>query len=336
MTGWDYKAAITINTQACGSAGTPSNQVACTGSPDATAVPASTLVSSYAATNTARQMYSSGAYYLKMYAANGDNRKTFSSTAATLTVDYTAPTAPSPPTGLNISPVLFEGTATLGWSAGAGGYNNPITTYHVYYRVNGGSQTFAGSTAGTSLTIDTTGIGLGASLTFQVAALSNYAGAVWSAQSGAATRNRRPNKPTVVSMSKAFYAPGETLRIKFTNTGDADGNLAGFEAALGDSETVLARREMGTAEYVDIPGTGWASGVNYAFRVRGYDSLGVRSDWSDTASAMIGLPVFVQPAADGVFRRVVSMQVYVPGEGFKMVKSMKIAPAQGAINKTVF
>jgi hypothetical protein len=285
----------------------------------------------------------SGAHIFKLerfpndMSGSGD-AKSFSTTAGNhqLTVEYTAPTAPSPPTGLNFSSGVFESTAILGWSAGSGGYNNPITSYHVYYRVNGGSQTFAGSTAGTSLTINTSGIERGASLTFQVAALSNYAGAVWSAQSGAATRNRKPNTPSGVSMSKPFYAPGETLRIKFTSTGDADGNLAGFEAALGDNETVLASRPVSSENYVDIPGTGWASGVKYAFRVRGVDALGQRSDWSDTASAMIGLPVFVQPAADGVFRRVVSMQVYVPGEGFKMVKSMKIAPAQGAINKTVF
>ncbi len=229
----------------------------------------------------------------------------------------------------------YENTLTFRWNAGSGGVNNAIVGYHIYFRINYGGEQVIAVGVTTYHNIDTLGWGRGTVVDFHLAAITQRGDNPWSGWSGSAYKNRVPNTPTNASMSKAFYAPGETMRINFTNNGDPDGNLREFEAVNSSTGQVVGRNQSAAATYVDIPTTGWTPGVNYSFCVRAYDTLSVPGGWSGVATAMLGLPAFIR-IADGTFRRVASMRVNVPGQGFRQVKSMKIAPVQGAINRTVF
>lgn len=69
---------------------------------------------------------------------------TLSSSYASLTCSYSAPSAP---TNVRISKCISTGeNATLTWGAGSAGTNNPIAGYHIYYRdssdgINWGNET---------------------------------------------------------------------------------------------------------------------------------------------------------------------------------------------------
>lgn len=69
---------------------------------------------------------------------------TFSSSYASLTCSYSAPSAPK---NVRISKCISTGeNATLSWNEGSSGTNNPIAGYHIYYRdssngINWGNET---------------------------------------------------------------------------------------------------------------------------------------------------------------------------------------------------
>jgi hypothetical protein len=141
MIGFDWDDAVTIKLACAVGAGTPSNQVATQGSVDNTFVAQDALVDVFNATNTARTMLLTGDYYAKMYAANGTNRKTFSSTKPTLVLTYTAPTNVSNPTNVYIGDTpgasgdfVSESAQVLRWNNAYAGTNNPITGYVIIRR----------------------------------------------------------------------------------------------------------------------------------------------------------------------------------------------------------
>ncbi len=242
------------------------------------------------------------------------------------------------PYGLSLSPGIFEDSVTLSWNAGTAGVNNAVTGYRIYYRKDGGTEQRVDIGKTTSYPLNTTEWARGTKVDFRLMAVTQKGDNPMSGFSGTAYKNSAPNAPTNVSVTKTCYAPGEAIRITFSNAGDADGNLKGFEAAKMDSDTVLGDNYASTATHVEVStATGtWTPGVSYQLSVRARDTLGALSAWVTAPPVMVGLPMFVQPTPGGGFKRVVQMKVYVPDAGFKTVKSMRIAAAQGAINKTIF
>jgi hypothetical protein len=285
---------------------------------------------------------SSGAHIWKLErvpndTSGADDAKRFSTTAGNhqLIVDYTAPTPPGPVTGLSIQPGIFEGSPILRWTPGAPGYNNPPISYDVYRQKNGGSLDLLGNTGNTSWTVDISGIERGATLAFRVDTRSNYSPPVPSG-SVTATRNRVPNTPTIAALAKSVYVPGDTVRVNFTGSGDADGNLKGFEVETSGSATLI-QNASGMASYVDVNTTGWPPGVSYTFRVRAYDACEVRSAWSSAVSALVGLPMKIMTTEGGAFKQVAQMKLFpTEGSSAKTVKSMKAVTTQGGGFKTVF
>ena len=335
MTSFDWDDAVTMNLQACASAGSCANQVGCTGSPDGTSVPQDALTSWYNATNTARQMYSAGTYFLKMFCANGTNRKHYTSTPATLVIDYTEPTPPGKATGLSISENTYKDGVTFRWLSSAPGVNNPCINYDVYYRLNSGSPTLLGNTGNTSAWLDTTAFPQGTRLDFYVNARSNYADPVTSDYPGQAIKNSAPNVPTGVSLAKSVYVPGEPVRVSFTNPGDPDGNLQGYKAKTSANGTIYP--STAGATYVDVDTTGWTPGISYTFNVCACDTFGICSGWSPSVSALVGLPMRTAPTEGVLFKQAAQMKVFVmAGDVAKTVKSMKVAVTQGSDFKTVF
>jgi hypothetical protein len=173
----------------------------------------------------------------------------------------------------------FETSVTLQWNAGADGQNNAITGYELYWRLNSGADTKVTLGKVTSYNLGTSGFARGALLDFYVRSISPE-NAVNSARTAQARKNRVPNTPTSPSVPKTSYIPGETIVVTFSNNGDPDGNLAGFEAATDVSESIVGFVASAAATSVSINTTGWEQGIQRRFRVRGYDAFGVRGAWS--------------------------------------------------------
>lgn len=253
---------------------------------------------------------------------------------ATLATIWTAATAPS---NLRFDQNVFETSPTFRWNAGSGGVNNAIQGYRVYYRLNQGSESSHDVANVTSWSPDGSGWVRGTEVDFSVRAITQKGdNPLSSGWSNKATKNRLPNAPTHVSLSKAVYVPGEAVRVNFTNNGDPDNNLTGFEVETSGS-TVTIKNESSTATYVEIPTAGWTPGVNYTFRVHAYDALGACSAWSGPVSALVGLPMKLFTTEGSAYKQAAQMKLFVTEGGpAKTVKSMNITTTQGSEFKTVF
>ena len=198
---------------------------------------------------------------------------------------WTAATAPKNP---RILPTTYETGVTLAWDGATAGANNAVSGYYVYYRQGGGAEQSINVGNVTSWPLNTSGWARGTSLDFRVAAVTHRGDNPASSFSAAVIKNRVPNQPTSPSVPKTSYIPGELIRVSFANTGDPDGNLAGFEAATDASETIVGTIGSALATYVDVDTTDWEQSIQRRFRVRGYDALGVRGPWS-TYTAQVTL-----------------------------------------------
>lgn len=206
-----------------------------------------------------------------------------------------APTSPA------IAPAIFEASAVLSWGAATPGINNAITGYILYYRINGGAETPV-SKSGTNHTLDTSGIARGATLDFRVVAITAKGDNPGSARSAARRKNSAPYTPTSPTVPKSSYVPGEIIRVSFSNNGDYDSNLLGFEVATDASDTVVGQTLDAGATYCDVDTTGWSQGATVRLRVRSVDAFYVRSGWSTYTVAIVmnstpNAPAISYPAA---------------------------------------
>lgn len=252
-----------------------------------------------------------------------------------LVVDYTEPTPPGKATGLAITPNTFEVNPTLNWVPGVDGYNNSKKGYNIYFRLNGSGWTFVKYTTNTSLVLETEGYARGTQIECRIDTCSNYFAPVASDYSNVATKNRIPSKPTNVILAKPVYVPGELIRISFNSSADPDGNLKGYKVQTSASGKIYSNTTG--AAYVDVDTTGWTPGISYSFNVCAYDALGACSPWSDTVTALVGLPMKAALIGNMANKQVAQMKVFVTeGAAAKTVKGMKVALAGGSDFKTVF
>ncbi len=204
-------------------------------------------------------------------------------------------------TNVHPSPNPFESTVNFSWSAATPGINNGIEKYELYYEVDG-QQKLEYSGNGLSHSMDATGIGRGKRLRARVVTITKKGDNPDSGWSGTIMRNRIPNVPTSPRVEKTSYIPGESIRVRFANNGDPDNNLAGFEVATDADTQIVGSTASAGATYVDVNTAGWEQGIRRKFRVRAYDSLGVRSAWSNyTAEVTLNTaplsPSIAYPAA---------------------------------------
>ena len=262
-----------------------------------------------------------------------------------LHVDYIPPTAPTAPTSPSQSPNAFETTLRLSWIKGLDGTKNPITGHDVRYQTSDDGSTWSAETSisvSASVTYydipsaTVSGWGRGKYVRFSVGSVSAYAATVYTGYSPVVRKNRAPNTPSgAPTTSKSIYAPGETIFVSFAppNPRDPDtaltGDIAGYEAKMQDAEgtdynsgQIVGSNASGSATSVNVATTGWAAGTQWQFFVRGYDSYGVRGDWSlPTALVMIGTPLKVLAA--GSLKSVAEQKVLVGGT-LKQVSEIKV------------
>lgn len=209
---------------------------------------------------------------------------------------YTSVTAA---TSVSASPSLAESVITVSWSGASAGTNNPIKEFQVHMSYSDNGTTWS------AYSLVATGIGgsyphyitsenRGRQFKFKIHTVpTNYGSNAVSAETNVVTRNRIPSVPVSPSVSVSSVAAGTAISVSFTPSTDADNNLAGYEVALKNSSGTWynSGEIIGTggaaATYIDIDTTGWASGNSWSFFVRAYDSLGVRSNYSSTGTALV-------------------------------------------------
>lgn len=242
--------------------------------------------------------------------SGSQDAKRFSTTAGNHKIDitYTAPTAPTAPSNLTMSPDRFNGVLNCNWQAGGAGTNNPVTDYYIKLYKNGTKVTEG--TVGNVLThqFDVSSWAEGDVASFDIYTIGTYAplnsGTV---TSGSLAKNTKPNTPTsplttstADSNLKTTFIPGDTIRVRFTapnprdpDTGHTNGDIAGYEVKMQDaagndynSGQIVGTNASGTATYVDVNTAGFTQGSQWKFLVRGYDSYGVKGTWS-AATALV-------------------------------------------------
>lgn len=191
-------------------------------------------------------------------------------------------TPATPASACFCTPATFETNVTFNWTKGVNGVNNNILQYYIKYRYNSSAQTaeFGGIGDVASHIRAMTDASRGDTLEFCVRAITQRGDNPYSVWSSPIRRNRLPYAPTSPSVPKTSYLPGEAVRVSFANNGDPDNNLAGFEVATDADATIVGTRVGAAITYVDVNTTGWAQGTQRRFRVRAYDSFGIRSGWS--------------------------------------------------------
>ena len=181
---------------------------------------------------------------------------------------------------LSLGPNPFENTINFSWKPAVAGVNNAILGYRLYTKIDETEQQIYAGNA-TSYQMNASGIARGKRLRANVVAITQRGDNPASGWSNTIMRNNVPNTPTSLTLERTSYIPGEVIRVRFANTGDPNGNLAGFEAATNVDTQIVGRNASAGAAYVDIDTTGWEQGIKRKFRVRGYDALGARGSWSN-------------------------------------------------------
>lgn len=193
-----------------------------------------------------------------------------------LHIDYTLPyTNPTAPTSVTVSPTTAApgGSATVSWSGGAAGTNNPITGYSVY-RSDSASGTYSYHTGGSAssgsgsatVTAPTT---KGSSYYYKIVLIGSASGYEYSPLSSAyATLTcsyTSPGAPTSVTISKCI-STGENATLNW-NVGSAGTNnpISGYRITYKDSldlytwsdEAVYADVGAVTSYLAPRPAEGW-------------------------------------------------------------------------------
>lgn len=208
----------------------------------------------------------------------------------------------SAPYNLSMGPNPFENTVNFSWKPATAGINNAITEYRLYIKVDEAEQqVYAGSA--TSYQMNASGIERGKRLRANVVAITQRGDNPACGWSNTIMRNNVPNTPTSLTLERTSYIPGQTIRIYFANNGDPNGNLAGFEVATNVNTQIVGSNASAGATYVNVDTTGWEQGTKRKFRVRAYDALGAKSNWSNyTAEVTLNtapLPPSIEYPAKG-------------------------------------
>ena len=188
------------------------------------------------------------------------------------------------PSGLVISPTIWESPVSFSWTAGKNGTNNTITGMKLQYRKNSGTATDV-TVSGTTHSLNLSGWARGDLLDAKLIVTTQKTGTKETGWCTARRKNRTPNQPTSPTTDKVTYQPGDTVKVTFTNTGDPDSNLSGFECATDQNETIVGSVASSSATQISVNTAGWPQGAVRRFRVRGYDALGIRGAWSTYTAA---------------------------------------------------
>jgi len=185
-----------------------------------------------------------------------------------------------------------ETTITIEWAA-----TQYATAYYVEY-YKSGSWYRLKAVSGTSTTTDLSAVAArGETIGWSIVPYNSYGSGTRSGTRNV-TRNRVPNTlASAPTPNATLIEPGTTIRLSFTNAGDPDGNLSGYEAAMQNSAgqwhtdasgniKIVGSRAGAFIDYVDVYTTGWTRGGKWKFFVRGYDVRGIRGSWSP-ASALV-------------------------------------------------
>lgn len=254
-------------------------------------------------------------------------------------------TSPSVPTSLGLNLNTFETALRLTWTRGANGTNNAITGQDLRYCTSDDGVNWSADTSVALGANDTyydiptstiAGWSRGKYVKYRVGVISKYTNTVYSGYSGSVRKNRIPNTPVgVPTTNKMVYTPSESIVLSFTppNPRDPDtgltGDIAGYEAKMQSPDgvdyqngVIIGTNASASATTITIPTTDWSPGLQWKFLIRGYDSYGVRGNWSAASEVvMMGIPMKV--SVGGLLKTAAEHNVLVNGE-LKQVSDIKI------------
>jgi hypothetical protein len=195
-------------------------------------------------------------------------------------VTPSAATVPSAPTG--VSAAAGQASATVNWTAPTNNGGSAITSYKITPFKAGVAQTAVTAEASaTSTTV--TGLTVGSSYTFTVAAINAVGTGTASAQSNAVipTSSSVPGAPTGVTAQ----AKGSGAQLSWTAPTSSGGSpITGYKITpfIGSvAQTPIVNNTTATTGTV----TGLTNGVTYTFRVAAINALGTGAE--STASAAV-------------------------------------------------
>lgn len=234
-------------------------------------------------------------YYFKVYTigtVSGYNSG--ASSYATLTCNYSTPTAPTGITinGSSSAYVAENETATLAWSGASAGTNNPITGYDIYV---GGSLYSSQGADVSSLSIPAYSAG---QHTWTVRTIGAYSSSGDSSGVNCYTYSS-PTAPTTVSVSNQTPAAGGTVTLSWSGAAAGTYNeITGYHiyrsTASNDSYTYLSQvttTDTSGSTVVDAPS---AQGASYYFKVA---PLGERGNGSLSTSYAVITTKIVNPCS---------------------------------------
>ena len=184
------------------------------------------------------------------------------------------PAPPATPTALGATAV--GGGVNLSWAAPAYDGGSPVADYSIQYSSNGGTSwsTFSHA-ASTSTSATVTGLSVGTSYVFRVAAVSSAGTGSYTAQSSSVVPATTPGVPASLAatagngqVSLSWIAPASTggspvtdYSIQYSSDGGTNWSTFGHTASTSTSASV----------------TGLSVGTSYVFRVAAVNSAGTGS-----------------------------------------------------------
>lgn len=278
MTALGHPAAITIVVQNAVGAGTPTNQVAVQGPEDYTPLSAYVIWDSFAATNTAHSMYTTGDFYLKMWAEWNPAMRVFSSEMAVLHVYYTAPPA-APTVGTNTRHSDTQNAVT--WTNNAT-TEAPYTTLTVERSQSGGTWTQIASVSRTATGYTDTTTSANHFYSYRVRA-TNAAGTAVSAAS-----NVTFNTPAAPTGASATKTGAMTVAVAWQDNSRTESNFEVQRNVDGGTFAVAGTVGEGVTSFTDTS----APGGTLTYRVRAY-----RGDLTATSAPSNAVTTTTAPAA---------------------------------------
>lgn len=261
--------------------------------------------------------------------------RTISNTGAvsswTYSGSFKSNTPISTPPVLSISPNstaannCFESTVRLSWQPCADPDGQTIT-YQVELGTWDGAQYAylpVAKTTDTALDYDISkswsynnttipAVNRGHQFAFRIRANDGFADTSYTVVSGL-HRNSAPNTVTSVQTQASKTFMGKPAQVSFTLPQDVDGNIAGYEAALKDTngnwynngEIVGSVDSPDSTSLMINPGSWSMSVSHWTCYIRAYDSYGVRGPWSESGADISYISEFFETGSlssgDSVF-----------------------------------
>ncbi|MDD2329051.1 MAG: hypothetical protein PHZ13_12295, partial [bacterium] len=226
-----------------------------------------------------------GKIYYKIVAkgtAGSSYYSDMSSKYATLTTTWTNATAPNSVTGP--TNVVMNTSQTISWSGAAGGTNNPITGYEVYYSGDSYAAPIATTNASTTTATVTSHATNGSSYIYKVKVIAELNSAFSSDTHTMKSYVGAITAPSSISLGANNLAPGGTTSLSWSGqAGGTNNPITGYEIQTSSNNSTWAKLADDSASPYSPVTASTTNNATVYFRVK------VKGERSDAYSNSVGL-----------------------------------------------